>query len=375
MSLIRVRVLSRSSAAERRSSNIDLWTESSMSMKSITMMPPMSRSRSCRTVSSAASRLVLRIVSSRLFLPTNLPVLTSTAVSASVLSIVRYPPLGQRDRAPQRRVDRPLQVVRLEERGLVAVELDLAQQLRRCPLDERDDLLVGRLVVDDEPPELLGEHVAHQAQGEVHLGVDDLGRERLGRLVVHALPQSQQELEVGLKVALGRPLRNGAHDDPHLGRHVLRDDRVQTLPLAVGHLLGDADELRERHQHQEAARQRDLGGDAGALGAHRVLGDLHHHLLAGFEQRLDVAPRQPLESLGGNDLIDVEEGVLLQADVHERGLHPRQHVGDFAQVDVADDAAFGALDIEFDQAAILEHRDAGLVGVVRDEHLAVWSRH
>jgi hypothetical protein len=37
-----------------------------MSMKSTTMMPPMSRSRSWRTISSAASRLFLVTVSSRL---------------------------------------------------------------------------------------------------------------------------------------------------------------------------------------------------------------------------------------------------------------------------------------------------------------------
>ncbi len=57
-----------------------------MSMKSMTMMPPMSRSRSCRTASSAASVLTLVIVSSRppLPRPVKLPLLTSITVSASV---------------------------------------------------------------------------------------------------------------------------------------------------------------------------------------------------------------------------------------------------------------------------------------------------
>jgi len=57
-----------------------------MSMKSMTMMPPMSRSRSWRTTSSAASRLVLVIVSSNrapLPRPMNEPELTSMTVSAS----------------------------------------------------------------------------------------------------------------------------------------------------------------------------------------------------------------------------------------------------------------------------------------------------
>ncbi len=58
-------------------------------------MPPRSRSRSWRTISSAASRLFLVTVSSRLPpWPVNLPVLTSTTIIASVLSITSEPPLG-----------------------------------------------------------------------------------------------------------------------------------------------------------------------------------------------------------------------------------------------------------------------------------------
>ena len=56
-----------------------------MSMKSMTMIPPMSRSRSWRTTSSAASTLTRVIVSSSLPLPrpVKLPVLMSITVRAS----------------------------------------------------------------------------------------------------------------------------------------------------------------------------------------------------------------------------------------------------------------------------------------------------
>ncbi len=64
-------------------------------MKSITMMPPRSRSRSWRTISSAASMLLRVTVSSRLPpWPTNFPVLTSMTTIASVRSITSDPPLG-----------------------------------------------------------------------------------------------------------------------------------------------------------------------------------------------------------------------------------------------------------------------------------------
>ena len=83
-----VYVLVRSSSSALRSvlSTASRLRARAMSMKSMTMMPPMSRSRSWRTTSSAASRFVLVIVSSRracLPRPMNEPELTSMTVSAS----------------------------------------------------------------------------------------------------------------------------------------------------------------------------------------------------------------------------------------------------------------------------------------------------
>ena len=86
ISTTKVFVRSSSSALRRTFSTASRLRERAMSMKSMTMMPPMSRSRSWRTTSSAASRFVLVIVSSSradLPLPVNEPVLTSITVSAS----------------------------------------------------------------------------------------------------------------------------------------------------------------------------------------------------------------------------------------------------------------------------------------------------
>ena len=88
-----VRSLARHSSSRRSTSS--RFDSSTMSMKSMTTMPPMSRSRSWRTISSAASRLFLVTVSSRLPpWPVNFPVLTSTTVIASVRSMTSEPPLG-----------------------------------------------------------------------------------------------------------------------------------------------------------------------------------------------------------------------------------------------------------------------------------------
>src|SRR5580700_147315 len=94
MSKTWVRVLSRDSALRSAAATLSRFSRTSMSMKSITMMPPMSRSRSWRATSSAASRLLRNTVSSRFVLPTFLPVLTSITVRASVRSMISEPPEG-----------------------------------------------------------------------------------------------------------------------------------------------------------------------------------------------------------------------------------------------------------------------------------------
>ena len=97
-----------------------------------------------------------------------------------------------------------------------------------------------------------------------------------------------------------------------------------------------------------------------------------------------------------HDLVDVQEAVLLQADVDERRLEPGEHVVDAPLVDVADDRArAAALEVELGDPVAggrvgglaapavvpraglraatvpgrLEQRDPGLAAVDADQHL------
>ena len=94
MSLTAWRALSCFMALRIVWATLDWRRRARMSMKSTTMSPPMSRRRSWRATSSAASMLVLKAVSSWLAPAVALPELTSMAVSASVGSMTRLPPLG-----------------------------------------------------------------------------------------------------------------------------------------------------------------------------------------------------------------------------------------------------------------------------------------
>ena len=68
------------------------------------------------------------------------------------------------------------------------------------------------------------------------------------------------------------------------------------------------------------------------------------------------------------DLVDVEEAVLLEADVDERGVHAAEHVVDLGLVDVAQVRALvGPLDEDLGQPVVLDERHAQLAALAADE--------
>src|SRR5438105_12525 len=85
--------------------------------------------------------------------------------------------------------------------------------------------------------------------------------------------------------------------------------------------------------------------------------------------------KRPGSELRADDLVDVEEAVLLEADLDERGLHARKHVVDLAEVDVAGDrAAVGPLEVDLGDLVVLEHGDTLLADVDGDDQLALCGR-
>ena len=155
-----------------------------------------------------------------------------------------------------------------------------------------------------------------------------------------------------------------------------------SLRIAFRRLRSSSSSRREtpspspvRDVDDEAAGQRDLGRQAGALRLHRVLDRLDEDRLAALDQVLDLPGAAAALELGADDLVDVEEAVLLESDLDERGLHPRQDVVDGAEVDVAGDrAVLGPLEVDLGDDVVLEHGDALLAGVDRDDQLALRLR-
>src|SRR6185295_16743508 len=282
----------------------------------------------------------------------------------------------------------------------------LRRQARHDALDQLEHALVLLRVVDPDRLEVLGQQVAQQARDDALLLEQDRGGARRLVALPHLGPDLVKRVEVAEDVLLGPSRRRGADDDA-AGEPVrlaeLADDAAEPAALLTRFdLAGDADVIDRGHEHQEPARHRDVGGEAGALGAERLLDDLDDDLLAFLEELLDlllrpilaIALRAALRSAatvgvaaglivvvagelveldeGVDDVGDVEEAVALEAEVDEGGLHAGQDLRDPALVDVADDAAVPlALDENLSDQVVFEDGHHGLVAIGGDDHLLV----
>jgi len=72
----------------------------------------------------------------------------------------------------------------------------------------------------------------------------------------------------------------------------------------------------------------------------------------------------------------MQEGVFLEADVHEGGFEAVLEIADLALEDAADEALLGgALDVELLEAALFGDGDAGFEGFGVDDDLLVGPFH
>ena len=353
-------------------------------MKSTTIRPPRSRSRSWRATSSAASRLVRNAVSS----------MSWPLVARAELTSIDDQRLGvvDHDRAARGQVDVPavgaldlvLDLEAREERHVVAVQLDLADVGRHHGLHEGDRLVVDLLRVDQDLADVGLEVVADRADHQARFEVDQ-ERLLLGVLggAVDRGPQLQQVVQVPLQFFGRAADRGGARDHAHAFRdHQLVDGVAQLVAVLALDAARDAAAARVvRHQDQVASREADEGGEGGALVAALVLLDLDDQVLAFAEGILDAgaADVDAGAEIAARDFLERQEPVPLFTVVDERGLEAGLDAGDDALVDVAL-ALFpgGRLDVEVDQFLSFDDGDAQffLLGRVKQHafHLVVLLR-
>ncbi len=137
------------------------------------------------------------------------------------------------------------------------------------------------------------------------LRVEDLGRPGALAVLGDLGPQLDQVANVGLELLFGKPLGDGAHDEPTLLRPHRVDDLAQTVALASGtDSLAHPSVFDGRQVDDVAARERDVAGDTRTLGANGLLRDLDDDLVALFHDLGDGhrASHPELGALGARAL-------------------------------------------------------------------------
>ena len=188
---------------------------------------------------------------------------------------------------------------------------------------------------------------------------------------------------------LGRPAeRRRARDEPAVAGQGLQDAAKAVALGFVDDAAGDAGLARARQVDERAARERDRRRHPRALGPATAsfvtwttisCPSLTRSSMRGRSDRSGGSPSgaasavllAEVEVRGvRHDVLDVEEGVAVEADRDERGLHAGQHAVNPAEVDVADEALPApALVEDLDDAAVLEEGDARLGRRRVDEEL------
>ncbi len=172
------------------------------------------------------------------------------------------------------------------QRRVFGVELDAAHQRRLEAVGEAHHALVLVFGVDPDLREVGVDLVAQHALHQVEVVIDQRRRLAVLGAGLDLGPQMFQEADVGAQIFFLDVGGGGANDESAQAVFALAgDDALQALALLVGgDLARDADVVDRRHVDQEAAGQRDVAGDARALLADGLLGNLDQHLLPFLQQ-------------------------------------------------------------------------------------------
>ena len=275
---------------------------------------------------------------------------------------------GQAHLALVRAFDLRFDLVAVEQRRGVFVELQLAQVLRHHRGHEVARLVVHLLGVHQDLADVGAQVVTQGADDQARFLVDQEGRGLGQRGVGDRLPDLQQVVQVPLQLVGGATHAGGADDHAHV---VGNGQRVHGLfqGLAVVTLDAARDAAgggRVGHQHHVAAGQRDERGQGGALVAALFLVHLNNHFLA-FAQvflqaglvRVDAG-----DEVVAGDFLERKEAVAFAAVLHEGRLEGRFQPHDAALVDVGLLLFLrGLLDVDVVQVLAIDDRHAQLFGL------------
>src|SRR6202166_492375 len=172
-----------------------------------------------------------------------------------------------------------------EDGCFLGVQLDAADQLGLEAADEFDDLAEFFFAVDPDGGEIVADVIAQDAFDEIQVAMEKRGSFALLAALLDFVPGSAEEFDVGANFFVGSAAGRGAYDEA-AGITAARfaDEAAQTRAIiGAGDFARDANVIDGRHVHEEASRQSDVTGNACALFAEGLLGNLDDYILTSLE--------------------------------------------------------------------------------------------
>ena len=172
-----------------------------------------------------------------------------------------------------------------EDGRFLGVQLDAADQLGLEAADEFDDLAEFFFAVDPDGGEIIADVIAQNAFDEIEIAMEQRGSFALLAALLDFVPGGAEEFDVGANFFIGGAAGRGAHDEAAgIAAARFANEAAQTRAIiGAGNFARDADVIDGRHVHEKTSRQSDVTGDARALFAERLLGDLDDYILTGLE--------------------------------------------------------------------------------------------
>src|SRR6202035_3567047 len=167
----------------------------------------------------------------------------------------------------------------------LGVELDAADQLGLEAADKLHDLAVFLFVVDPDGAEVVADVIAEHALDKVEVAVEQRGSFALFALLLDVVPGFAEEVNVGADFVIGGAAGCGSNDEAAgIGVAGFADQTAKARTIfRRDDLARNAGVMNGRHVHEKTSGQSDVTGDARALFAERLLGDLDDYVLTGLE--------------------------------------------------------------------------------------------
>ena len=181
-------------------------------------------------------------------------------------------------------------------------------------------------IVDEQFSKVGREVFADDLDEQLRLLMYQPGRTSLGSFRLDLLPIGDKTRDIGGEL-LNRSMQGGRSNNHAVPvRLHTVDDIAESGAVFVGKASAYADVVGIGNKNEVATRQRQHTRETCTLGTHRILGDLHEHLITLLENLLDRLLVSTVATALGSNIRGVENAVLVGSEVEERSFHSGQDI-------------------------------------------------